>query len=314
MQLHHEYIGTEHILLGLVREGTGVAATVLRNMNIDLDKIRHEVEKIVRTGPSTVTMVQLPFTPRAKKVLELSMEEAAQLSHNYLGTEHLLLGLIRENEGIAAAVLMNLGVELEEVREEVLEFLGEQPAAARTRRDAAAAGAGREPPQPPPSERVLDATIAVIRAEGVAVERFLPPFSLEIERGLAFTVIPPGDAFDELYRNAIEPGLRAAGMTRVDRSTAPTTPGSKPPHVPTELLSAEVLVAVTTGNDADVLYQLGVCHGRRRSPFLLLAQDDPSAAPAGMQVLRYPDGAEGHARFARELAAQIRSHLDELRR
>jgi ATP-dependent Clp protease ATP-binding subunit ClpC len=124
MKFNHEYIGTEHILLGLVQEGSGVAANVLKNMNIDLEKIRHEVEKIVKTGPSMVTMGQLPFTPRAKKVLELSMEEASNLSHNYIGTEHLLLGLIRENEGIAAQVLMNLGVKLDEVREEVLEFLG----------------------------------------------------------------------------------------------------------------------------------------------------------------------------------------------
>jgi hypothetical protein len=312
MQLHHEYIGTEHLLLGLVRENSGVAANVLQNRNIDLEKIRHEVEQIVKPGPSMASMSQLPFTPRAKKVLELSMEEASQLRHNYLGTEHLLLGLIRENEGIAAQVMMNLGVKLEEVREDVLEFLGEQPAAARTGRDAAGAGAGHEATRPPPDERVLDATIAVLRSEGSEVERFLPPFSIEVERGLAFAVIPPGAAFDELYRNAIEPGLRAAGMTRVDRSTAPTAPGSKPPRVPTELLSAEVLVAVTTGNDPDVLYQLGVCHGRRRCPFLLLAQDDPSAAPAGMQVLRYADGAEGHARLARELAARIRSHLVEL--
>lgn len=124
MKFNHEYIGTEHVLLGLVQEGSGVAANVLKNMSIDLEKIRHEVEKIVKTGPSMVTMGQLPFTPRAKKVLELSLEEASQLSHNYIGTEHLLLGLIRENEGIAAQVLMNLGIKLDEVREEVLEFLG----------------------------------------------------------------------------------------------------------------------------------------------------------------------------------------------
>ena len=123
-KFNHEYIGTEHILLGLVQEGSGVAANVLKNMDIDLEKIRHEVEKIVKTGPSMVTMGQLPFTPRAKKVLELSMEEASALSHNYIGTEHLLLGLIKESEGIAAQVLMNLNVKLEEVREEVLEFLG----------------------------------------------------------------------------------------------------------------------------------------------------------------------------------------------
>src|SRR5262245_49834792 len=123
-RFNHEYLGTEHILLGLVQEGSGVAANVLRNMNIDLAKIRTEGEKLVKTGPSMVTMGQLPFTPRAKKVLELSMEEAGNLGHNYIGTEHLLLGLIKENEGIAAKVLTNLGVKLEDVREEVLEFLG----------------------------------------------------------------------------------------------------------------------------------------------------------------------------------------------
>ncbi|NUP96437.1 MAG: ATP-dependent Clp protease ATP-binding subunit [Planctomycetaceae bacterium] len=123
-RFNHEYLGTEHILLGLVQEGSGVAANVLKNMGIDLTKIRAEVEKIVKSGPSMVTMGQLPFTPRAKKVLELSMEEASNLGHNYIGTEHLLLGLIKENEGIAAQVLMNLGVKLEDVREEVLEFLG----------------------------------------------------------------------------------------------------------------------------------------------------------------------------------------------
>jgi len=123
-RFNHEYLGTEHILLGLVQEGSGVAANVLKNMGIDLNKIRTEVEKIVKTGPSMVTMGQLPFTPRAKKVLELSMEEAGNLGHNYIGTEHLLLGLIKENEGIAAQVLINLGVKLEDVREEVLDFLG----------------------------------------------------------------------------------------------------------------------------------------------------------------------------------------------
>jgi ATP-dependent Clp protease ATP-binding subunit ClpC len=142
MKFNHEYIGTEHILLGLVQEGSGVAANVLKNMNIDLEKIRHEVEKIVKTGPSMVTMGQLPFTPRAKKVLELSMEEASQLSHNYIGTEHLLLGLIRENEGIAAQVMMNLGVKLEEVREEVLEFLGASDSNHEEEADSDSSGGG----------------------------------------------------------------------------------------------------------------------------------------------------------------------------
>jgi len=123
-RLNHEYIGTEHILLGLVQEGSGVAANVLRGMGIDLKRIRSEVEKLVKGSATMVPMGNLPFTPRAKKVLELSLEEASQLGHNYIGTEHLLLGLIKESEGIAARVLTNLSVKLEDVREEVLEFLG----------------------------------------------------------------------------------------------------------------------------------------------------------------------------------------------
>ncbi|MDJ0521910.1 MAG: ATP-dependent Clp protease ATP-binding subunit [Planctomycetota bacterium] len=126
-RFNHDYIGTEHVLLGLVQEGSGVAASVLKNLDIDLKKIRHEVEKLVSNGTTMVTMGQLPFTPRAKKVLELSLEEASNLGHTYIGTEHLLLGLIRENEGIAAQVLRNLKVKLEDVREEVLELLGADP-------------------------------------------------------------------------------------------------------------------------------------------------------------------------------------------
>ncbi|MFO0831585.1 MAG: ATP-dependent Clp protease ATP-binding subunit [Phycisphaerales bacterium] len=123
-RLNHEYIGTEHILLGLVKEGSGVGANVLRNLDVDLRKVRLEVEKLVRAGPEMVTMGKLPQTPRAKKVIEYAIEEARNLNHNYVGTEHLLLGLLREHDGVAAQVLMNLGLKLEEVREEVLNLLG----------------------------------------------------------------------------------------------------------------------------------------------------------------------------------------------
>jgi ATP-dependent Clp protease ATP-binding subunit ClpC len=123
-RFNHEYIGTEHILLGLVKEGSGVAANVLKNLDVDLRKIRLEVEKIVQSGPDMVTMGKLPQTPRAKKVIEYAIEEARNLNHNYVGTEHLLLGLLREQEGVAAQVLMNLGLKLDEVREEVLNLLG----------------------------------------------------------------------------------------------------------------------------------------------------------------------------------------------
>jgi len=123
-RFNHEYIGTEHILLGLVKEGSGVAANVLKNLDIDLRKVRTEVEKLVQAGPEMVTIGKLPQTPRAKKVIDYSIEEARNLNHNYVGTEHLLLGLLREQEGVAAQVLMNLGLKLEDVREEVLNLLG----------------------------------------------------------------------------------------------------------------------------------------------------------------------------------------------
>ncbi len=123
-RFNHEYVGTEHVLLGLVKEGQGVAANVLHNLQVDLKKIRLEVEKIVKSGPAMVTMGKLPQTPRAKKVIEFAIEEARSLGHNYVGTEHLLLGLLREHDGVAAQVLMNLGLKLDEVRAEVLNILG----------------------------------------------------------------------------------------------------------------------------------------------------------------------------------------------
>ncbi|MCR4316034.1 MAG: ATP-dependent Clp protease ATP-binding subunit [Planctomycetes bacterium] len=126
-KLNHEYIGTEHILLGLVQEGSGVAAHVLKRLDVDLAKIRSEIENLVETGQNFAPMGQLPFTPTAKRVLELSFEEANSLNHNYIGTEHLLLGLLREPEGVAAKVLINLNLKLDDVREEVLECLGADP-------------------------------------------------------------------------------------------------------------------------------------------------------------------------------------------
>ena len=119
-RFNHEYVGTEHILLGLVKEDSGVGATVLNNLDVDINKLRLEVEKLVKSGPDMVTMGKLPQTPRAKKVIEYAMEEARSLNHNYVGTEHILLGLLREHEGIGATVLMNCGLKLEDVRQEVL--------------------------------------------------------------------------------------------------------------------------------------------------------------------------------------------------
>ncbi|MBU2572587.1 MAG: ATP-dependent Clp protease ATP-binding subunit [Elusimicrobia bacterium] len=124
-RLNHDYVGTEHILLGLIALGEGVASQVLASLGVDLRKVRAEIEKIVGTGDNMMLLGEIPFTPRAKKVLEYAVEEAQHMSHSYIGTEHILMGLIREEEGVAARVLENLGLKLETVREEVLNILGE---------------------------------------------------------------------------------------------------------------------------------------------------------------------------------------------
>ena len=129
--LNHNYIGTEHILLGLIHEGEGVAAKALESLGISLDAVREQVQDIIGQGQQQPTG-HIPFTPRAKKVLELSLREALQLGHNYIGTEHILLGLIREGEGVAAQVLVKLGADLNKVRQQVIQLLsgyqGKEPA------------------------------------------------------------------------------------------------------------------------------------------------------------------------------------------
>jgi len=123
-RLNHEYIGTEHMLLALVKEGSGAGATVLKNLGVNLPILRAEIDKLVASGPHPPTAGKLPQTPRAKMAVTYAIEEARALNHNYVGTEHLLLGLLRESDGIAAQVLMNLGLKLEDVRQAVLNLLG----------------------------------------------------------------------------------------------------------------------------------------------------------------------------------------------
>jgi len=127
-RLHHEYVGTEHILLGLIREGMGLAAAVLTNLNVDLEEIQQKIEETVKKGRAAmVAGPDLPYTSRAKKVLEFAMSEVRELSHSYIGTEHLLLGLLREEKGIAAQVLTDAGVNLVQARAETLRLLGSEP-------------------------------------------------------------------------------------------------------------------------------------------------------------------------------------------
>jgi len=146
-RLDHNYIGNEHILLGLIREGDGVAAKALESLGISLDAVRQEVEEIIGRGQQTPSE-HIPFTPRAKKVLELSLRESKQLGHNYIGTEHILLGLLREGDGVAAQVLVKLGADQNRVRQQVIQLLhgyhGKEPTAARLRGERQAAADTQE--------------------------------------------------------------------------------------------------------------------------------------------------------------------------
>jgi ATP-dependent Clp protease ATP-binding subunit ClpC len=158
--LNHSYIGTEHILLGLIHEGEGVAAKALESLGISLEAVRNQVEEIIGQGGSSPSG-HIPFTPRAKKVLELSLREALQLGHNYIGTEHILLGLIREGEGVAAQVLVKLGADLSRVRQQVIQLLsGYQGPAGGSRPEqgapGAAVGASKEDPADKGSSQILD--------------------------------------------------------------------------------------------------------------------------------------------------------------
>ena len=119
-RFNHEFIGTEHILLGLVKEGGGVSARVLENLGVQLEKIRSELQKSMQSGPDAVAPGELPYTPRGRKAIEFAFEEARTRGQNYVSTEHLLVALLREDEGVAAEVLTNLGLDVENVREEIL--------------------------------------------------------------------------------------------------------------------------------------------------------------------------------------------------
>ncbi len=153
IRLQHDYVGTEHILLGLIREGEGVAAHVLGNLNVDLDQVHERVDESVRRGKATIALGELPYTNPAKHVLEFAMAEARELSHSYVGTEHLLLGLLRESKGIAAQVLNSLGVTIDEARTETQKVLGPDVSSGSATGKASAGGSNPAPAQGPGQQR-----------------------------------------------------------------------------------------------------------------------------------------------------------------
>ena len=225
--LNHNYIGTEHILLGLIHEGEGVAAKALESLGISLEAVRAQVEEIIGQGQSAPTG-HIPFTPRAKKVLELSLREALQLSHSYIGTEHILLGLIREGEGVAAQVLVTLGADLARVRGQVITLLS---------------GEAGEAGEPPAQERVILQDMPAAVAGGPAFRAQQPA---ELVR-----VVP---LVRELVRRG---GYRVmlislevwSGWVHLRYALLPAEPAEAPPLV-------DLPIRWRLGDDLDTAYQL----------------------------------------------------------
>ncbi len=191
--LNHDYIGTEHLLLGLVHEGAGVAVGALESLGVSLDDVRRDVEEMIGRGQHELSG-HIPFTPRAKKVLELSLRESQQLGADYIGTEHILLGLIREGEGVAAQVLVKLGADLNRVRQQVLRILGErtpgeagEPEAGGPREAAAGGLAGSEP-----GVRIVGSPAQI--AEILARLRSMDARLAAVERHLGLGAREPGRA------------------------------------------------------------------------------------------------------------------------
>ena len=250
-RLHHEFVGTEHILLGIVREGEGVACAVLTNLNADLEDIRDQVERTVKEGKAAnlgPASQDLPYTSRAKKILELSMSEARELNHAYVGTEHLLLGVLREEKGIGAQVLLNLGLTLERVRAETLHLLAEPPAEAASpdlhvRIDDAS------------DQSITDQIVAQIQ-EAVATGRLNPGVRLPPVRRLADQLdIAPGTvarAYGELERRGVVVTDGARGTRVAERPPSPM-PTEQRPQSLVGLLRPVAVAAYHLGATAEEL-------------------------------------------------------------
>tara|TARA_R110002073_G_scaffold152087_2_gene306457 strand:- start:501 stop:1412 length:912 start_codon:yes stop_codon:yes gene_type:complete len=274
MKHEHDFIGPAHILMGIVTEGTGVAASVLKNTNVSLDQIRDNTVAAMPAGTSEGTMGQLPFTPSAKRVLESSLDEASRLGHNYIGTEHLLLGLLCVSESIAANVLTGLGIELEQMRSEVLEFCGKQ-------------GDTDAPEQAP---------LGIPGLRRQALRRMARN---------AIVMLPAGEPFESLYQHVIVPALEAAGARRVQKSNGENSPDHGVRH---QLRDCALLVAVLSGAAPHVMYQIGLCHGRGHEVTLLVehSTDLPSDLRT-LDYLSYDDSDAGHAKLQLQLTALART-------
>jgi DNA-binding transcriptional regulator YhcF (GntR family) len=258
-RLRHEYVGTEHVLLGLIRHGEGVAVAVLSNLNVNLEEVRQRIEEGVKKGEAAATGPGLPYTSRAKKVLEFAMIEARELKHDYIGTEHLLLGLLREERGIAAQVLNAVGVTLERARAESLRLLGCEPGPGyRGRGDDVS---DRSAPSfevriDDTSDRSIYEQIVEQVQEAVATGTLRPRDRLPAVRQLADQLdIAPGTvarAYGELERRGIVVTDGARGTRVADRPGSPL-PETMRPESLVGLLRPVAVAAYHLGASADEL-------------------------------------------------------------
>ena len=212
--LKHNYIGTEHILLGLLREEEGLAARVLESLDITVEEVRAQVARIVGQGDE-VTTGQIPFTPRAKKVLELALREALSLGHNYIGTEHILLGLVRENEGVAARILLDFDADAEKIRNEIIRMLS-----GPGRRQAGAGARPRREDEELEAPRPVRAQPDEGRRRGQARPRRRPP-----DRDRACHA----DPLRRQKNNPVLIGEPGVGKTAVVEGLAPASPRARCP-------------------------------------------------------------------------------------
>jgi hypothetical protein len=305
LRFNHEHIGTEHILLGIVREGSGVGASVLKNLGGDLRKVRLEIEQLVSKTPERVTMGRLPQTPRAQQVIQYALEESRRLSHNYVGTEHLLLGLLRAQDSVAAQALVNVGLSLDDARDEVLNLLttdGPIPFAA---------------PLASPADAEKTPRRVGVRGrpdfERRSCETVLPGADIEIVAGSGLALVPHDEQFGGIFTDAICPAMEANGIQACKAGDI-YQPGAILSQVWTSIRTAEVIVADVSGCNPNVIYELGLCFGLHRCPIIITR--DERDVPFNLRTLRYieyEDTAAGSERLRHRLAESIKAFLHAVR-
>jgi hypothetical protein len=275
IELNHDQIGAEHILIGLIDESTSVAVNVLKGRGVDLEQLRRDVVAAVVPGQRPVTAGQMPFTRQAKQVLEMALEEAGLLDHHYLGTEHLLLGLLREDAGIAGRVLRQQGFAVDALRQAVRDFLGETSAMAGARFGEASAMAGAR--------------------------------SNEDGRDV-LVLLPEGTRFDNLLTQTILSALQDAGVTVVCVEGL----GLGPKCAPTleRLRQPALLLVVMNGLDADAIYALGYRHGLGMVAFGIVERSvQPASGLIPPQLLAFDDTADGREQLRKDVAEVARMWL-----